>query len=943
MADIQTIGQLLETSLIPHHNKEAEKNLRTIENEPGFALKLLQLVASNSPQMHTRLAGALYFKNFISRNWTDEEGRYKMPKEDVDAIKREIIGLMISVPANLQVQLGEATSIIAESDFFERWDTLVDDLVSRLTPDNTKVNNGVLQVAHAIFKRWRPLFRSDSLFTEINHVLERFTAPFLKLFESTDALITQNANNQAALKELFQTLNLIVKLSFDLNCQDLAPIFEENLGTIMAIFHKYLTYTNPLLVTDDDEEAGALERTKSGICELLQLFVGKYEDVFGSMLENFANSTWTLLTDLGPQPKHDILVSKALHFLTAVARSPKHAQSFSSETVLTQVVEKIILPNMALRTSDEELFEDDPIEFIRRDLEGSDSDTRRRSATDFLRQLLEQFDKTVTDVVWQYITHYLQQYSQNPGENWRSKDTALYLFASIAAKGSTERKGVIHTNLHLDVVQFFQTNIAADLVAPVDDVHPILKVDAIKYLYTFRSQLTKAQLSDAFPLLAKHLSSTNYVVYTYTAVTIDRLLAMTADGAPLFTSQDGGTPEKIAENEFLMRCVMRILIVARDSTGPLAEFVLKELLKITAEISKNPSNPRFNHYNFESLGAIIKFTGPTNPESLEGALYEPFVLGILVNDVTEFIPYVFQLLTLLLESNSQAPLPQRYNDLIQSLLNPALWESRGNIPALVRLLQAYMTRGASEFMKENRLTGVLGIFQKLVSSKITENHAFDLMESVFTYFPVAALQPYTKDIFIILLTRLNGSKTEILAQRFVRFFHFLTGKKETGPDFVIQAIDAVQAGIFGELYTAVVLPDTLKLIRAADRKIAVAGLTKLTGFSEGLATTYHKAWPSTVMALLKILEVEPVIPKEDPLADLQTAEIDDVSFGASFVRLNTCKKRAVDVFPEVVDSRKYVGEKLKEAIAKTGGRVDGWISGELSEEARALLRKYMQG
>lgn len=49
-----------------------------------------------------------------------------MPADDVDAIKREIIGLMISLPPNLQVQLGEATSIIAESDFFERWDTLVD-------------------------------------------------------------------------------------------------------------------------------------------------------------------------------------------------------------------------------------------------------------------------------------------------------------------------------------------------------------------------------------------------------------------------------------------------------------------------------------------------------------------------------------------------------------------------------------------------------------------------------------------------------------------------------------------------------------------------------------------------------------------------------------------------------------------------------------------------
>lgn len=55
--------------------------------------------------------------------------------------------------------------------------------MSKLTPDNAQVNNGVLQVAHAIFKRWRPLFRSDDLFTEINHVLQRFAAPFLKLVE----------------------------------------------------------------------------------------------------------------------------------------------------------------------------------------------------------------------------------------------------------------------------------------------------------------------------------------------------------------------------------------------------------------------------------------------------------------------------------------------------------------------------------------------------------------------------------------------------------------------------------------------------------------------------------------------------------------------------------------------------------------------------------------
>ena len=56
----------------------------------------------------------------------DEEGNYKLPQNEVKTIKQELIGLMTSVPPNMQAQLGEAISAIAESDFWERWDTLVD-------------------------------------------------------------------------------------------------------------------------------------------------------------------------------------------------------------------------------------------------------------------------------------------------------------------------------------------------------------------------------------------------------------------------------------------------------------------------------------------------------------------------------------------------------------------------------------------------------------------------------------------------------------------------------------------------------------------------------------------------------------------------------------------------------------------------------------------------
>lgn len=84
--------------------------------------------------------------------------------------------------------------------------------------------------------------------------------------------------------------------------------------------------------------------------------------------------------------------------------------------------------------SDEELFEDEPIEYIRRDLEGSDSETRRRAATELVRGLLDQYPTEVTAIISNYIQHYLQRYNANIVQNWKDKDAALFLLTSIAAK-----------------------------------------------------------------------------------------------------------------------------------------------------------------------------------------------------------------------------------------------------------------------------------------------------------------------------------------------------------------------------------------------------------------------------------------------------------------------------------------------------------------------------
>lgn len=61
--------------------------------------------------------------------------------------------------------------------------------------------------------------------------------------------------------------------------------------------------------------------------------------------------------------------------------------------------------NHKLKTlaSDEELFEDNPDEYIRRDIEGSDVDTRRRAACDLVKVLTRYFEQEIKQIFVEYV------------------------------------------------------------------------------------------------------------------------------------------------------------------------------------------------------------------------------------------------------------------------------------------------------------------------------------------------------------------------------------------------------------------------------------------------------------------------------------------------------------------------------------------------------------
>ena len=404
------------------------------------------------------------------------------------------------------------------------------------------------------------------------------------------------------------------------------------------------------------------------------------------------------------------------------------------------------------------------------------------------------------------------------------------MFSSLATKGSVTNIGVTSTNVLVDVVKFFSDNIASDLDSTAS-VNPILQVDAIKYIYIFRNQLTKEQLLMTIPRLISHLNvKSNPVVYTYSAITIEKLLSMTnfnQDHAPVFNKHDiqpfitelitnlfnlilmnNSSPEKLAENEFLMKGIMRVLNTSEDILQdrlPIIEQLLS-ILKITA---KNPSNPKFSHYIFESLGLLIKFGINDNNADQYIQSIIPALLDILSEDVQEFVPYTFQILAFLLESYpKQQGLPETYKNLIQPLLSPSVWQFRGNIPGITRLLIAILEHDPSTFVSGGvqTLTPLLGVFQNLLASKVNDGYGFDLVQSIMLNIPMQSLQPFLSNIARLMLTRLQKSRTEKYVKRFIVFLSILASVSLSSDiktvnqnilngDFVINFLESVQQGL----------------------------------------------------------------------------------------------------------------------------------------------------
>ena len=928
--------------------------LKSLQSQPGYGVALLQLISQDGVALEIRQQGAVQFKNYVKYSWeaVDPESGVEqvcvVQDGEKEQIRQHIVDLMLSAPDKVRSQISEALTIISDHDFPDKWPSLLPMILEKLNSSDFRQLNGVLSSTDSICRRYR-----GEIIENIAKELEYSQVLIKPLLAVAKMLATSLTGGEQGNALVLDDARLVLNVFYSLNSPGLTAEFEDNLQEWMDIIHVLLTLPQSSGGTDPDEES-PVDALKAVACECLSLFMQGNEEEFAPFLETFVGDIWKQLVEVGRGLGQDHLAMSAISFLTTVARSV-HFTLFAGEDILKQVCQGVVIPNIQLREGDIELFEMNWVEYVRRDTEGSDSDTRRRAASELVKALVEKFPSQTTQLFSGYVSSLLSESNADPSNAWRAKDAAIYLVTALAAKTKTSTSGATTTNELVNLHEFYTNHISPELEDSNVGDRAIIKADSLRFVTVFRSQLSKETLLAILPKCMNLLSCSNNVVHSYAATFIERILSMKVDGNMVFTTSDVGPYlqqilEKLFaalkmtdswENEYVMRAIMRLVAFVGSAVGPVTTAALSELSNTLGLVARNPTQPGFNHYLFESIAALVKFGcdgSEASCSSVEGVIFPPFQI-ILQEDVQEFHPYVFQIFAQMVEKRADASssIPDSYMQLLQPLLMPHFWERHGNIPALGRLLRAFIR--ASPKQIEPHLQGILGVFQKLVALKSQDHEGMYILDCLIAAMDPSVMAQYMSAIWSIIYQRLQTAKTTKFCKSFMSTGALLAALR--GGDAAGQSMDSVQPGILLMVVQNVWSPALAAPGVLLSEKSALVGSTAL--LTQAAALQGPGGDPAAASLLHAISARMTGGPSGTKPASDDAGPTDEEfsGYSAAYAKLFYSTTEEKDWLPSIADAKVEVAQRMTQYNASHSGRLLQ-LAGTLDNDRQEPVRQLFQ-
>ncbi|KAA8496086.1 Importin beta-like SAD2 [Porphyridium purpureum] len=380
--------------------KSAEQRLLGMEQAPEYHSAFFLLLGEASVPLQIKQAAAVYFKNMVARQWAPEQLSKKavgMQENDKALIRENLLEMMVVSAPRVRSQLAEALKTIVTSDLPARYPGLIPSFVASLQTNEPNRLDAVLLALRHVVKVYE--FRNDSSTDgrgsrkTLDEIIDTLFPLLIQVLKPIQQQIeTQmQAGDLVGCEPSILREKLVFKIFWSCTSFKLPAFvmrhpdhFDAWMCALMAAWKRPVP--SSLMQDKDDDELLRMPewKVKKWIGHIIHRFFQRYGDPkrlqddespdLCGFAESFLNSYAPHLTAAvvevlaWPHTQHTRLSPRvanlALNFIEASVAPARTYLVLQPQ--IGPLLSKIIFPYLCMSAADLELWENDPIEYVRK-------------------------------------------------------------------------------------------------------------------------------------------------------------------------------------------------------------------------------------------------------------------------------------------------------------------------------------------------------------------------------------------------------------------------------------------------------------------------------------------------------------------------------------------------------------------------------------------------
>lgn len=440
--DLNRIIQALKGTIDPKLRIAAETELNQSYKIINFAPSLLRIIVSDHVEFPVRQAAAIYLKNMVTQYWPDREpppGEVIFPfnihENDRQQIRDNIVEGIIRSPDLVRVQLTMCLRVIIRHDFPGHWPAVVDKIDYYLKSPNSGNWLGSLLCLYQLVKtyEYKKAEEREPLLAAMQIFLPRIQQQILQLLP--------DASHYSVLlqKQILKIFYALVQYALPLQL-----VNHQTMTTWMEIFRTIIDRTVPpetLQIDEDDRPELVWWKCKKWALHIVARLFERYGSPGNVTKEYFEFSEFflktyavgiqqVLLKILDQYRQKEYITPRVLQqALNYLNQGVVHAVTWKQmKPHMQNISEDVIFSVMCYKDEDEELWQEDPYEYIRVKFDIFED---YASPTTAAQTLLYTAAKKRKEVLPKMMA-FCYQILTDPNFDPRKKDGALHVIGSLA-------------------------------------------------------------------------------------------------------------------------------------------------------------------------------------------------------------------------------------------------------------------------------------------------------------------------------------------------------------------------------------------------------------------------------------------------------------------------------------------------------------------------------